>query len=102
MRHGVKKIKFHNGQDSHQALMRKLVLNFINHGKIETTPVSYTHLDVYKRQTCICVNQQVVHTPPSDRVMEDGDVVTIDAGVYLDGFHTDSAITCLLYTSRCV
>lgn len=37
MRHGVKKIKFHNGQDSHQALMRKLVLNFINHGKIETT-----------------------------------------------------------------
>ncbi len=37
MRHGVKKIKFHNGQDSHQALMRKLVLNFIRHGKIETT-----------------------------------------------------------------
>jgi large subunit ribosomal protein L17 len=37
MRHGVKKIKFHNGQDSHQALMRKLVLNFMSHGKIETT-----------------------------------------------------------------
>ena len=47
----------------------------------------------YSWATCICVNQQVVHTPPSDRVMEDGDVVTIDAGVYLDGFHTDSAIT---------
>ena len=37
MRQGVKKIKFHNGQDSHQALMRKLVLNFMSHGKIETT-----------------------------------------------------------------
>lgn len=37
MRHGVHKIKFYNGQDSHQALLRKLVLNFIRHGKIETT-----------------------------------------------------------------
>lgn len=37
MRHGVHKIKFHKGQDSHQALLRKLVLNFIRHGKIETT-----------------------------------------------------------------
>jgi large subunit ribosomal protein L17 len=37
MRHGVKKTKFHHGQDSHQALTRKLLLNFIQHGKIETT-----------------------------------------------------------------
>lgn len=37
MKHGVKKIKFRNGQDSHQALTRKLLLNFIRHGKIETT-----------------------------------------------------------------
>ncbi len=37
MKHGVKKIKFRNGQDSHQALTRKLVLNFIRHGKLETT-----------------------------------------------------------------
>ena|SRR3989344_7755652 len=37
MRHGVKKTKFHKGRDSHRALVRKLVLNFIEHGKLETT-----------------------------------------------------------------
>ena len=37
MRHGVKKIKFSKGQDAHQALMRKLVLNFIKHGRTEVT-----------------------------------------------------------------
>ncbi|MBP9797675.1 type I methionyl aminopeptidase [Candidatus Woesebacteria bacterium] len=47
----------------------------------------------YSWATCICVNEQVVHTPPSKRVLADGDVVTIDVGVYLDGLHTDSATT---------
>ena len=47
----------------------------------------------YRWATCICINEQAVHTPPSERVVEDGDVVTIDAGVFLEGFHTDSAIT---------
>jgi len=47
----------------------------------------------YSWGTCICINQQIVHTPPSDRVIEDGDVVTVDAGVFLEGLHTDSAIT---------
>lgn len=47
----------------------------------------------YSWASCICVNDQIVHTPPSDRVIEEGDVVTIDAGVYLDGLHTDSAVT---------
>lgn len=47
----------------------------------------------YNWGSCICVNEQIVHTPPSDRVIGDGDVVTIDAGVYLEGLHTDSATT---------
>lgn len=47
----------------------------------------------YSWGTCICINDQIVHTPPSKRVIQDGDVVTIDAGVYFEGLHTDSAIT---------
>lgn len=47
----------------------------------------------YNWATCICVNDEVVHTPPSQRILEDGDVVTIDAGVYYNGMHTDSATT---------
>lgn len=47
----------------------------------------------YNWATCICVNEQVVHTPPSEKMIKEGDVITVDAGVFLNGFHTDSAIT---------
>ena len=47
----------------------------------------------YDWGTCVCVNEQIVHTPPSDRVLKKGDVVTVDAGVYYKGLHTDSATT---------
>ncbi len=47
----------------------------------------------WKWASCICVNDQVVHTPPSKRVIKDGDVVIVDTGVFLNGFHSDSATT---------
>lgn len=47
----------------------------------------------YSWASCICVNEQIVHTPPSHKIIKDGDVVTIDAGVYYEGLHTDSAVT---------
>lgn len=50
----------------------------------------------YKHATCMCVNEQLVHTPPSKRVLLEGDVLTIDAGVYYGGLHTDSAETVLV------
>ncbi|KXK11724.1 MAG: Methionine aminopeptidase 1 [Microgenomates bacterium OLB23] len=53
----------------------------------------FKKVDGYSWASCICVNEQIVHTPPSKRVLKDGDVVTIDAGVYYNGLHTDSAIT---------
>ena len=37
MKHGIKKIKFNRGQDANQALMRKLITNFIEVGRITTT-----------------------------------------------------------------
>lgn len=42
---------------------------------------------------CISVNEVVVHGIPSNRVLKDGDVVSIDCGVYKNGFHADSAYT---------
>ncbi|OGK38614.1 type I methionyl aminopeptidase [Candidatus Roizmanbacteria bacterium RIFCSPHIGHO2_12_FULL_42_10] len=47
----------------------------------------------YSWASCICINEQIVHTPPSERVIKDGDVVTIDIGVFYNGLHTDSATT---------
>ncbi len=42
---------------------------------------------------CISVNEVVVHGIPDDRVLMEGDIVGLDFGVILDGWHTDSAWT---------
>lgn len=42
---------------------------------------------------CTCVNDEVVHGIPNNLPLEEGDLLTIDAGVILDGFFSDSAIT---------
>lgn len=43
---------------------------------------------------CISVNDEVIHGIPSKkRILKSGDIVSIDAGVYLKGFHTDMART---------
>ncbi len=47
----------------------------------------------YPASVCTSVNEQVVHGIPSQRVLKDGDIVSIDIGVYLDGFYGDGAIT---------
>lgn len=43
--------------------------------------------------TCISINEEVVHGIPDDRVVEDGDIVGIDIGVYKDGYYADAART---------
>jgi len=46
---------------------------------------------------CSSVNEQVVHTIPSpNMILKDGDILTVDCGVYYKGFHSDSAITMLV------
>ena len=43
---------------------------------------------------CTSLNQEVVHGIPSkERVLKNGDIVSIDCGVILDGYYGDSAIT---------
>jgi methionyl aminopeptidase len=45
---------------------------------------------------CVSVNDEVVHGIPGPRVVEDGDVVSIDCGAIVDGWHGDAAITVLV------
>jgi methionyl aminopeptidase len=42
---------------------------------------------------CISVNEVVVHGFPSDYKLKEGDIISVDCGVYLNGFHSDSAYT---------
>lgn len=42
---------------------------------------------------CSSVNNEVIHGVPGKRVLKDGDIISIDIGVYLDGYHADGART---------
>ncbi len=48
----------------------------------------------YKYVLCTSVNEEIVHGMPSPkRILKNGDIVSIDTGVQLDGFYGDSALT---------
>lgn len=48
----------------------------------------------YPAVLCTSVNHEVIHGIPSERrVLHDGDVVSVDCGVVLDGFYSDCAVT---------
>lgn len=58
--------------------------------------ISFNKVPGYSWATCLCVNEQIVHTPPSGQKVTAGDILTIDMGVYYKGLHTDSATTILV------
>lgn len=47
----------------------------------------------YPATLCVSVNEEVVHGIPGDRVLEEGDLASVDCGVIIDGFFGDSAYT---------
>ncbi len=48
----------------------------------------------YPAATCVSINEEVVHgLPKKDRVIEEGDLVSVDFGAIIDGYAGDSAIT---------
>ena len=47
----------------------------------------------YPATICTSVNEQIVHGIPSTRKLKEGDIVGIDAGAIVDGWHADAAIT---------
>ncbi len=48
----------------------------------------------FPKSLCTSVNEQVVHGIPSERViLKDGDIISVDCGAYINGFHGDCAFT---------
>jgi methionyl aminopeptidase len=47
----------------------------------------------YPKTLCTSVNAQVVHGIPSDYVLKEGDIISVDCGAILNGFYGDSAYT---------
>ncbi len=54
---------------------------------------SFKRVTNYYWSTCLSINEQIVHTPPSKRVVKSGDVLKLDIGMFYKGFHTDYAET---------
>lgn len=61
--------------------------------KEQGADISFNKVEGYKWAVCVPINEQVVHTPPTKRVLKVGDVLKIDIGAYYKGFHTDHGIT---------
>jgi methionyl aminopeptidase len=47
----------------------------------------------YPASICTSLNNEVIHGIPSKRVLKEGDIISIDLGVYKDGFYGDGAVT---------
>lgn len=54
---------------------------------------SFPEVPGYRHTLCVSVNEQVVHGIPGSRALRDGDLVSVDCGAILDGWHGDAAIS---------
>ncbi|PIU55834.1 MAG: type I methionyl aminopeptidase [Chloroflexi bacterium CG07_land_8_20_14_0_80_45_17] len=54
---------------------------------------SFKNYQGFPANLCVSVNDEVVHGIPGERVLREGDIVSLDLGVSYNGFHTDAAIT---------
>ena len=66
-------------------------LNYVPKGEVGVTP--------YPATLCVSLNEEVVHGVPSaKRIIQEGDIVSVDCGAYKSGYHGDAARTFVLGT----
>ena len=71
----------------------KLIAEFIRDN--EAIP-SFLNYHGYPFNSCISVNDVVVHGFPNDKELVEGDLISVDVGVFKNGFHGDHAYTFLI------
>jgi len=54
---------------------------------------SFLGYDGFPKTTCISINDEVIHGIPGSRLIKDGDIVSVDVGAFIDGYHGDNAYT---------
>ena len=68
----------------------KAVYRFIRSQGAEPSFLNYNG---YPASVCVSVNDEVIHGIPGKRVLREGDIVSVDVGAYIGGFHGDCAAT---------
>lgn len=76
-----------------EAGMTTSALNKIIHDYIISSGAKPSFLGYggFPSATCISIDEQVVHGFPSNRVIKEGEIVSVDVGAYKNGFHGDAA-----------
>ena len=54
---------------------------------------SFKNYRGFPNTCCISVNEAIVHGIPNNYALKDGDIISVDCGVYMNGYHGDSAYT---------
>ena len=72
------------------AQIDKAVFQFI---KEQGATPSFLHYNGYPASVCISVNDEIIHGIPGKRVLREGDIVSVDVGAYIGGYHGDCAGT---------
>ena len=72
------------------AQIDKAVFQFI---KSQGATPSFLHYNGYPASVCVSVNDEIIHGIPGKRVLQEGDIVSVDVGAFIDGFHGDCAGT---------
>ncbi|NOK60995.1 MAG: type I methionyl aminopeptidase [Chloroflexi bacterium AL-W] len=73
------------------AALDKLVHTYITQQNGIPSFLGYPGPTPYPAATCISVNEEVVHGIPGSRLLQEGDIVSVDIGVIWQGYHGDSA-----------
>ena len=72
------------------AQINKAVFQFI---KEQGAIPSFLHYNGYPASVCVSVNDEIIHGIPGKRVLQEGDIVSVDVGAFIGGFHGDCAGT---------
>ena len=72
------------------AQIDKAVFQFI---KDQGAKPSFLHYNGYPASVCVSVNDEIIHGIPGKRVLQEGDIVSVDVGAFIGGFHGDCAGT---------
>ena len=68
----------------------------VSYIKSRGAEASFLNYNGYPQSICTSVNEQVVHGIPGKYRLKDGDVISLDVGAYIGGFHGDAARTVLI------
>lgn len=71
-------------------VLEKKARELISYHKVKSSFLNYNG---YPAVLCTALNNQIVHSVPSERKLIEGDIISLDFGIVCQGFHTDAAVT---------